>query len=116
MLFRSRVHRRLEIGSSWLGRSWQRTAFNTEAKLLMLEHAFEVWGALRVEFKADSLNEPSRAALARLGAVEEGYFRNHMVTASGRVRHTVWYSVTAEEWPLVKRGLQEKLARGKVAA
>lgn len=111
-----RAHRRVEIGATFLGHDWQRTALNTEAKLLMMTHAFERWGCVRVEFKTDSLNITSRAAILRLGAVEEGYFRNHMVTASGRLRHTVWYSVTAEEWALVKRGLQEKLARGKVAA
>jgi N-acetyltransferase len=88
-----RVHRRLEIGWTWIGRRWQRTAVNTEAKYLMLRHAFETLGAMRVELKTDSLNERSRRAILRLGAVEEGTFRKHMVTESGRVRHTVYFSV-----------------------
>ncbi len=105
-----RTHRHVEIGASWIGRRWQRTAINTEAKLLMMMLAFERWGALRVEFKTDSLNTQSRAALARLGAVEEGTFRNHMITASGRIRHTVWFSVTAEEWPALKAKLEARLS------
>ena len=105
-----RAHRRAEIGSTWIGRRWQRTALNTEAKLLMMTLAFEVWGALRIEFKTDSLNTQSRTALARLGAVEEGTFRNHMVTTSGRIRHSVWYSVIAEEWPKLKAQLSARLA------
>ena len=107
-----RPNRHVEIGSTWIGKDWQRTAVNTEAKLLMLEHAFEKLGCLRVEFKTDSLNQPSRAALARLGAKEEGIFRNHMVTASGRMRHSVWFSIIDTEWPRVKADLQAKLARG----
>lgn len=107
-----RANRRAEIGWTWIGRVWQRTPVNTEAKLLMLTHAFEAWGAIRVEFKTDSRNTQSRAALARLGATEEGYFRNHMITASGRVRHSVWFSIVDSEWPLVKRRLEARLARG----
>jgi N-acetyltransferase len=107
-----RANRRLEIGWTWLGRTWQRTAANTEAKLLMLTHAFEALSAIRVEFKTDSLNAQSRAALARLGATEEGYFRNHMITASGRIRHTVWFSIVAAEWPRVKHRLETRLATG----
>jgi RimJ/RimL family protein N-acetyltransferase len=107
-----RVNRRLEIGFTWIGRSWQRTPLNTETKLLMMEHAFERLGAIRVEFKTDSLNTQSRAALARLGAVEEGYFRNHMVTASGRIRHSVWFSVVVADWPRLKHRLQERLVSG----
>jgi RimJ/RimL family protein N-acetyltransferase len=106
-----RANRRLEIGFTWIGRTWQRTPINTEAKLLMMEHAFERLGVIRVEFKTDSLNTQSRAALARLGAVEEGYFRNHMVTASGRIRHSVWFSVIAADWPRLKHQLQERLVR-----
>lgn len=107
-----RANRRLEIGWTFIGRAWQRTAINTEAKLLMMAHAFERLGAIRVEFKTDALNAQSRAALARLGAVEEGYFRNHMVTAGGRIRHTVWFSVVESEWPRVKRQLEGRLAAG----
>jgi RimJ/RimL family protein N-acetyltransferase len=105
-----RQNRHLEIGWTWIGRVWQRTAINTEAKLLMLTHAFEALGAIRVEFKTDALNTQSRTALARLGAVEEGYFRNHMITASGRVRHSVWFSIVEAEWPRVKRQLEGRLA------
>ena len=105
------AHRRLEIGYTWVAGPWQRTAINTEAKLLMLRHAFGVLGALRVEFKTDSLNEPSRAALRGIGATEEGTLRNHMVTESGRRRHSVYYSVIDEEWPHVQRHLEARLAR-----
>lgn len=112
-----KTHRRVEIGWTWLGRQWQRSALNTEAKLLMLTHAFEHWRCIRVEFKTDSLNQPSRTALARLGAVEEGTFRNHMVIpdvdgSGGRYRHSVYFSITDGEWPDVKARLQGRLARG----
>jgi RimJ/RimL family protein N-acetyltransferase len=106
-----RSNRRAEIGWTWLGRSFQRTALNTEAKFLMLRHAFEGLGCIRVEFKTDSLNERSRRALARVGAKEEGTLRNHMITPSGRLRHSVYFSVIDAEWPDVKAGLDEKLAR-----
>ena len=79
----------------------------------MLTHAFETLGAIRVEFKTDSLNRQSRAALARLGALEEGTFRNHMITASGRVRHSVWFSIVDSEWIKVKRRLTDRLAQNK---
>lgn len=108
-----RANRKLEIGWTWVARPFQRSAINTEAKLLMLAHAFETLGAIRVEFKTDSLNRQSRAALTRLGAVEEGTFRNHMITASGRVRHSVWFSVLDSEWIKVKRRLEERLAANK---
>jgi len=108
-----RANHRLEIGWTWIARPWQRSAINTEAKLLMMEHAFETLGAIRVEFKTDSLNRQSRAALTRLGAVEEGTFRNHMITASGRVRHSVWFSVLDSEWNKVKKRLQDRLAANK---
>ena len=104
-----RTHRRLEIGWTWLARPWRRTAINTEAKYLLLRHAFETLGAIRVEFKTDSLNEPSRAAILRIGAREEGTFRNHMITASGRLRHSVYYSVIEAEWPQVKARLERML-------
>lgn len=102
---------RVEIGWTWLGLEWQRTAANTEAKYLMLRQAFENWGCVRVELKTDSMNERSRRAIQRLGAKEEGMLRNHMVTWSGRLRHTVYYSVIDSEWPIVKAGLESKLAR-----
>jgi RimJ/RimL family protein N-acetyltransferase len=102
---------RVEIGWTWIGQPWQRTAVNTEAKYLMLRHAFETWNCNRVEFKTDSLNARSRAAILRLGAVEEGTLRNHMISHMGRLRHTVYFSIINSEWPTVKAGLEEKLAR-----
>lgn len=105
------AYRRLEIGYTWVAPAWQRTAINSEAKLLMMGHAFEALGCNRVEFKTDSLNEQSRRALLGIGAVEEGTFRNHMVSQGGRLRHTVYYSVIAEEWPSVREGLVARLRR-----
>ena len=103
---------RAEIGWTWLAPGHWRTGLNTEAKLLMLRHAFEVWGCRRVEFKTDSLNERSRRAIARLGAEFEGILRNHMTTAGGRMRHSAYYSILDEEWPRVERHLLDLLARG----
>jgi RimJ/RimL family protein N-acetyltransferase len=104
-----RTHHRVEIGWTWVAREWQRTAMNTEAKYLLLRHAFETLGCLRVELKTDSLNEKSRAAILRLGAREEGVFRNHMITSTGRIRHTVYFSIIDSEWPAVKARLEAKL-------
>ena len=104
-----RVNRRVEIGWTWLGVKWQRTAANTEVKFLMLRHAFETLGCMRVELKTDSLNEKSRNAILRIGAKEEGTFRNHMVTSTGRIRHSVYYSIVDSEWPAMKARLQERL-------
>jgi RimJ/RimL family protein N-acetyltransferase len=101
---------RIEIGWTFVGRAWQRTALNTEAKLLMLRHAFEELGLERVELKTDALNAVSRAAIARLGAVEEGVLRHHMLTDSGRWRDSVYYSVLRSEWPGVRARLEAKLA------
>jgi RimJ/RimL family protein N-acetyltransferase len=105
------IHRRLEIGYTWLGVRWQGTAVNSEAKLLMLRHAFEVLGALRVEFKTDSRNAQSRRALAGIGAVEEGTLRNHMLTAGGRRRHSTYFSVIEEEWPAIRAHLEARIER-----
>ena len=105
------MNRRVEIGWTWIAPRWQRTAVNTEAKYLMLRHAFETLGCMRVEFKTDSLNERSRNAIGRLGAKEEGIFRNHMITSTGRIRHTAYFSIIDSEWPSVKAGLEEKLSR-----
>ena len=102
-------NRHLEIGWTWIAPLWQQTAVNTEAKYLMLGHAFEKFGCIRVEFKTDSLNEKSRRALLRIGAKEEGTFRNHMIVHGGRYRHSVYFSVIESEWPEVKRRLEEKL-------
>jgi N-acetyltransferase len=104
-------HRRVEIGWTWIARAWQRTPVNTEAKFLMLRHAFGVLRCNRVELKTDALNERSRNAIRRLGAVEEGILRAHMVTADGRIRDTVYYSILAAEWPQVRASLEGKLAR-----
>jgi N-acetyltransferase len=104
-------HRRLEIGWTWLAPAWQRSGANREAKLLMLTHAFEALGCRRVEFKTDSNNEPSRTALLGIGATFEGIFRKHMVMPGDGVRHSAWYSVIDDEWPLVKAGLEESLRR-----
>jgi RimJ/RimL family protein N-acetyltransferase len=108
-----RTHHRVEIGWTWVAREWQRTAMNTEAKYLLLKHAFETLGCMRVELKTDSLNERSRAAILRLGAREEGIFRNHMITASGRIRHTVYFSIIDSEWPAVKVRLEAILSSHK---
>lgn len=105
-----RDHRRLEIGYTWLGASAQRTPVNTEAKLLLLTHAFERLGCIRVEFVTDILNEQSRTAILRLGAKQEGVLRNHMIMPSGRYRDSVCFSIIEPEWPAVKAGLQAKLA------
>ena len=106
-----RTHRRVEIGWTWVARPWQRTGINTEAKYLMLRHAFEVLGCIRVELKTDALNEQSRRAILRLGAKEEGILRRHMITESGRIRDTVYYSILDTEWPEVKAALEEKMRR-----
>ncbi len=103
-------HHRVEIGWTWYAATHQRTAANTESKLLLLTHAFETLGAMRVEFKTDALNAKSRAAILRLGAVEEGTFRKHMRTATERVRDTVYFSILDTEWPAVKARLTAKLA------
>lgn len=104
-----RVHRRVEIGWTWIAKPWQRTPVNTEAKYLLLRHAFETLGCIRVELKTDSLNEKSRAAILHIGAQQEGIFRNHMITASGRIRHTVYFSIIDNEWPAVKARLEQRL-------
>lgn len=103
------ANRRVEIGSTWIARPWQRSIVNTEAKYLMLRHAFEVMHCIRVEFKTDSLNRRSRNAILRIGAREEGIFRNHMPTWSGRIRHSVYFSILDSEWPRVKLDLEAKL-------
>jgi len=105
-----RDHRRLEIGYTWLSASAQRTQVNTEAKLLLLTHAFERLGCIRVEFVTDHLNQQSRTAILRLGAKQEGVLRNHMIMPSGRYRDSVCFSIIEAEWPAVKAGLQAKLA------
>ena len=106
-----RVHRRVEIGGTRVGLAWQRTPINTEAKFLMLRHAFEDWGMNRVEFKTDALNIRSRVAIARLGAVEEGTLRHHMIAQGGRVRDSVYFAIIAPDWPEVRDRIADRLAR-----
>jgi len=103
------AHRRVEIGGTWIGTAWQRSRVNTEAKYLMLEHAFERWQCIRVEFKTHALNARSRTAILRLGALEEGTFRKHMLQDDGSVRDTVYFSIVDDEWPRVKAKLQVRL-------
>ncbi len=107
-----RENRRVEIGWTWVGRPWQRTVVNTEAKYLMLRHAFEEWKCVRVEFKTGTTNTRSRQAILRLGAREEGILRRHMLRADGSWRDTVYYSILDSEWPDVRSRLQDMLRRG----
>ena len=100
---------RCEIGWTWINPAWQRSAVNTEAKYLMLRHAFETWKCNRVELKADSLNEKSRNAILRIGATQEGVFRQHMVCASGRLRDSVYFSIINSEWASIKAALEKRL-------
>jgi RimJ/RimL family protein N-acetyltransferase len=104
-------HRSLEIGSTWITSSARGTRINPAMKRLLLAHAFETLGAVRVELKTDSRNARSRAAILKLGALEEGTLRNHIVMPDGVLRHSVYYSVTPEEWPRVKARLDERLTR-----
>jgi len=108
----SKADRRVEIGWTWLAQPWQRSAMNTESKYLLMRHAFETLGCIRVELKTDSLNEKSRKAIARIGAKEEGTLRNHIICHDGRIRHTVYFSVIAGEWPGVKTRLQLLMKAG----
>ena len=104
-----RFNRKTEIGWTWVNPQWQRTSINSEAKLLMLTHAFETWKCIRVELKTDSNNKQSQKAIKRLGAVKEGTLRNHMITESGRYRDSVFFSITDAEWESVKANLASKI-------
>ena len=110
----TREHRRVEIGWTWLGLDHQRTVLNTETKYLMLRHAFEVEGCMRVELKTSSTNMRSQAAMRRLGLVEEGTFRKWMFNEDGTPRDTMWFSCIDDEWPAMKARLEGMLARGEV--
>lgn len=110
------VNRRAEIGWTWISPQFQRTYVNSEAKYLMLRHAFDVWSCVRVELKTDVLNEKSRAAMLRLGAVEEGVLRRHILTHSGRFRDTIYYSILDHEWPAVRARLEARLRIAQIAA
>lgn len=109
--FIDRENRTLEIGYTWLAASAQRTGINTEAKLLLLTHAFEELRCIRVSLVTDVLNQQSRAAILRLGATEEGILRNHLIMPDGRYRDSVCFSIIESEWPEVKAGLEAKLSR-----
>lgn len=104
-----RNNRKVEIGWTWVVPEWQRSPVNTEAKLLMLTHAFEEWRCIRVEFKTDALNLRSRNAILRIGAKEEGTLRQHMITDSGRFRDSVYFSILDVEWDDVRSRLRDRL-------
>jgi len=103
-------HRGLEIGGTWYGLEFQRTAVNTECKYLLLKHAFEPLGCIRVQLKTDSRNERSQRAIERIGAKHEGVLRNHMILPDGRYRDSVYYSIIDDEWPEVKKRLEDMMA------
>jgi RimJ/RimL family protein N-acetyltransferase len=103
------ANRGVEIGGTWYGLAYQRTAANTECKYLLLRHAFEIWGCIRVQLKTDRRNERSQRAIERLGAVREGVLRNHMIRPDGTIRDSVYYSIIASEWPAVKARLETLL-------
>jgi len=103
--------RGLEIGGTWYGPEFQRTAVNTECKYLLLQHAFETLECIRVQLKTDQRNERSQKAIERIGAVKEGVLRNHMILPDGRYRHSVFYSILDSEWPQVKQRLEQMLNR-----
>jgi RimJ/RimL family protein N-acetyltransferase len=103
----------LEIGSTWYAASAQRTALNSEVKLLLLAHAFDVWQVLRVTFKTDARNQRSRTAIERLGARFEGIRRAHTTASDGTIRDSAYYSVVAAEWPNVRDGLRRRLDAGR---
>ena len=102
-------HRGVEIGGTWYGIAYQRTAVNTESKYLLLRHAFETWGCVRVQLKTDLHNERSQRAIERIGAVREGVLRNHMIRPDGTIRDSVYYGIIDTEWPAVKARLEEML-------
>jgi RimJ/RimL family protein N-acetyltransferase len=104
-----RVNRKLEIGSTWIAASWQKSFVNTEAKYLMLRHAFEAMACVRVQFTTDEINAKSRAAILRLGAKQEGIVRHERIMPDGRKRNSVRFSIVDDEWPAVKEQLEARL-------
>jgi RimJ/RimL family protein N-acetyltransferase len=106
------AHHRVEIGTTWIAKSWQRSFVNTHAKFLMLRHAFEGLGCIAVELRTHRLNDQSRAAIERLGARLDGILRQHMIMPDGHIRDTAVYSITRDEWPAVKEGLEQRMAEG----
>jgi len=109
-----RTHRRVEIGWTWITPKFQRSYINTEAKYLMLRHAFEIWNVNRVELKTNVLNQKSRNAMLRIGAKEEGILRSHMVQENGTIRDTIYFSIIASEWPNVKNNFELNLLKNHV--
>ncbi len=105
------ANRSLEIGGTWYGVPFQRTGVNTECKFLLLQHAFEVLGCIRVQFKADLRNERSQRAIERIGGMREGVLRDHMILPDGSVRSSAYYSILVDEWPAVKQRLIERMHR-----
>jgi RimJ/RimL family protein N-acetyltransferase len=108
-----RRYRTLEIGSTWIAASWQRSFVNTEAKYLMLRHAFEQMDCIRVQLRTDEVNSKSRAAILRLGAKEEGLMRHERIMPDGRKRNSVLFSVIDDEWPAVKAGLEQRMLKAR---
>ncbi|NBJ12346.1 GNAT family N-acetyltransferase [Microvirga arsenatis] len=106
------ANHRVEIGTTWIAKSWQRSFVNTHAKFLMLRHAFETLGCNAVELRTHRLNDQSRAAIERLGAKLDGILRQHMIMPDGHIRDTAVYSIVRDEWPTVKAGLERKMAAG----
>ena len=109
-----RKDRALEIGWTWIAPAHQRTAVNTECKLLLLEHAFETLGAVRVQFKTDARNQGSQRAIARISARQEGVLRKSLIMSDGFIRDTVYFSIVRREWPQTKHRLQDMLKAGDV--
>jgi N-acetyltransferase len=105
-----RINYRVEIGTTWQGQAWWSSPINTEAKYLLLRHAFETLKCMRVEIKTDSLNQRARRAIERIGMKFEGIFRNHMIMSTGRMRHSAYYSVVSWEWEDVKQMLEAKMS------
>jgi RimJ/RimL family protein N-acetyltransferase len=104
-----REHRAVEVGSTWLGRDWWRSAINSEAKFLLLRHLFDDLGCLRVSLKTDGRNVRSQRAIERLGAVREGVLRKHMIVQNGYARDTVYFSIIDTEWPAIRSTMQRNL-------
>lgn len=109
-----RPNRKLEIGSTWISASWQKTFVNTEAKFLMLRHAFEHLNCVRVQFTTDEINEKSRKAILRLGATQEGIVRHERIMPDGRKRNSIRFSIIDNEWPTVRRRLEEMLGASQM--
>ena len=107
------ANKRVEIGSTWYRKAVQRTPLNTQCKLLLLQHAFEKLNCIAVEFRTHFFNHQSRAAIARLGAKQDGILRNHSVAPNGTLRDTVVFSIIASEWPTVKAHLTYQMERGR---